>query len=219
MLLNRNKAVSDGAISFYLDNYVRSRIAKVTYGLKVKRKYDVSNPEHAKRRSRVYTDIDGSLRLNNGFDPILSKVSAEIADDNGISFLAAFQNTQVSETQEFKSSYSQSHKKLDSFRTLTARIYCYRGSTTDTRWMDVDAGLSLPLPPRQFHDLRVFTYLFSVNSQMPILCCALLKQTYPTCPRHHNKAHLEKSTTKSNSTWRFSSDSRNYRRNFAGSRT
>jgi len=79
MLLNSNKAVSDGAISFYLDNYVRSRIAKVTYGLKVKRTYDVSNPEHIKRGSKVYTDVDGSLRLTDGFDPILSKVCADIA--------------------------------------------------------------------------------------------------------------------------------------------
>jgi len=86
MLLNRNKAVSDGAISFYLDNYVRSRIAKVTYGLKVKRTYDVSNPEHVKRGSKAYTDVDGSLTLTDGFDPILSKVCTEIANDDGISF-------------------------------------------------------------------------------------------------------------------------------------
>jgi len=79
IFLNRNKAVSDGAISFYLDNYVRSRIAKVTYGLRLKRTYDVSNPEHVKRGSKVYTGVDGSLRLADGFDPILSKVCADIA--------------------------------------------------------------------------------------------------------------------------------------------
>jgi len=136
----------------------------------------------------------------------------------GSHFLAVFQNTQVSETQEFKSSYSKSYKKLDSFRTMAVNIYCYRGSMTEPRWLDVDVGLSLSLPPRHIHDLRIFTNRVFMNSQMTILCCALLKQTYPTCPRHHNKTHLEISTTESSSPWCFFSDSRNYRRNFAGSR-
>jgi hypothetical protein len=63
----RNKAVSDGAISFYLDHYVRTRIAKVTYGSKVTVPYDDSNPEHVKRATLKFIDADGTPMLPHGF--------------------------------------------------------------------------------------------------------------------------------------------------------
>lgn len=73
-MVSSNKAVSDGAVSFYLDHFVRSRIAKVTYGVFTRLRFDNSDPEHLDRISKVYTDdIDGTLRLGAAFDSILSK--------------------------------------------------------------------------------------------------------------------------------------------------
>lgn len=55
----RNKAVSDGAMSFYLDHYVRSRVSKVTYGSIANVLYKDHDPEHTKRSSLRYTQADG----------------------------------------------------------------------------------------------------------------------------------------------------------------
>ena len=72
--LYRNKAVSDGAISFYLDHYVRTRVAKVTYGSKVSVPYRTSEVEHVKRSATVFTDVDGTFLLPGGFRTVLQKV-------------------------------------------------------------------------------------------------------------------------------------------------
>jgi len=77
-VVSSNKAVSDGAISFYLDHFVRSRIAKVTYGVHKRIMYESSNPEHLERSSKVYKGVDGSLYLYNVFDPLLSKARVNL---------------------------------------------------------------------------------------------------------------------------------------------
>jgi len=44
-----NKAVADGAISYYTDHFVQTRVSKLTYGCRGLLPYDPSNPEHRKR--------------------------------------------------------------------------------------------------------------------------------------------------------------------------
>jgi len=73
-LPTRNKAVSDGAVSFYLDHHVRSRISKVCYGVKSVRAYNEWNPEHRERQHLQYRDAAGIIRIPNGFEAILPKV-------------------------------------------------------------------------------------------------------------------------------------------------
>lgn len=72
--LSRNKAVSDGAISFYLDHYVRTRVAKVTYGVELLVRYDEKDPEHVKRSASKFTHVDGTVKLRHGFRTVLAKV-------------------------------------------------------------------------------------------------------------------------------------------------
>ena len=72
--------MSDGAVSFYLDHFVRSRIAKVTYGVHMRNDFDSSDPEHLKRISTVYADADGILSVGKGFDIILLKVCCDSAN-------------------------------------------------------------------------------------------------------------------------------------------
>jgi len=76
LLLHRNKAVSDGSVSFYLDRYVRFRVSKFTYGTKGRRRYEPAEyPDHIRRTDRMYTDpTTGFKWLTNGFDPTLRKV-------------------------------------------------------------------------------------------------------------------------------------------------
>jgi hypothetical protein len=54
----RNKAVADGAVSFYLDHHVRTQIAKVTYGSRVTVPYVDSDPEHIRRAAQKFIDVD-----------------------------------------------------------------------------------------------------------------------------------------------------------------
>ena len=72
--LLRSKAVSDGAISFYLDHFVRTRVSTVTYATFCSKPYDSSNPEHVRRQDNTFTYPSGSKMINDVFDIILPKV-------------------------------------------------------------------------------------------------------------------------------------------------
>ncbi|KAF8868964.1 hypothetical protein BD779DRAFT_1582049, partial [Infundibulicybe gibba] len=69
-----NKAVADGAVSFYIDHFVSVRVSKRTYGCACNIQYDPGNAEHVQRVSKTYIDLAG-----------------------------ANQNAQVSEKKEFRS--------------------------------------------------------------------------------------------------------------------
>ena len=70
-----NKAVSDGAISFYVDRYVSSRISRYTFGVYLHNLYDPTNPEHIKRIRTKMEYPDHEERIPGLFSVILPKVS------------------------------------------------------------------------------------------------------------------------------------------------
>ncbi|KAF9552644.1 hypothetical protein CPC08DRAFT_646612, partial [Agrocybe pediades] len=118
-----SKAVSDGAISFYLDHYVNTRVSKVTYGNFCHIPFDANDPEHVQRVSNTFTSVSGNRRITDSFDIILAK------------------NTQVSETQEFRRSYFREYEKImGDFKTATFNVWCYRGAVEEPKWKDVDKG-------------------------------------------------------------------------------
>jgi hypothetical protein len=65
--------VADGAISYYIDHFVQTRVSKLTYGTKGGIDYDSSNPEH--RKKPTYTGASGIKRIDGVFWVILSGVS------------------------------------------------------------------------------------------------------------------------------------------------
>ena len=72
---SRCKAVSDGAISFYLDHFVKTRVSKFTYGSFCHILYDPSDPDHRSQSHNVITSCSGEERIDSVFDIILPKVS------------------------------------------------------------------------------------------------------------------------------------------------
>jgi len=71
----RNKAVSNGSVSFYLDRKVHSRLTKVAYGTEALILYDPEDPTHFVRKNNVIdTRTGGGLWLPNHFATILKKV-------------------------------------------------------------------------------------------------------------------------------------------------
>jgi len=115
-----NKAVSDGAISFYLDHFVRTRVSKITYGNFCHIPYDQSASDHRSRVHKVFTSVSGNKRISDSFDIILPK------------------NTQVVETKEFRKSYFRESDLVSDFKSGSFSVWCYRGNVATPRWKDVD---------------------------------------------------------------------------------
>lgn len=83
----RNKAVAEGAVSLYLSHFVSVRVTRFAYGTSCVVEYKPDDPEHVKRRGRVYTRPSGRMVIPNSYNMILAKVSlhrsgagAEFAD-------------------------------------------------------------------------------------------------------------------------------------------
>ena len=69
--------MAHGAVAYYLDRLIGSRIAKTTYGIHMQPPYDRHNPLHRERmeRGRVYTDeVNGKQYVRGGFAVLVEKV-------------------------------------------------------------------------------------------------------------------------------------------------
>ncbi|KAI0310026.1 hypothetical protein OF83DRAFT_1156557 [Amylostereum chailletii] len=78
------KAVAVGAVSFHINHFVSTRVAKFTYGTSCTRRYQRSNPSHRSRCKKIIVKSDGKPYVPGGF---LTTIQ---------------QGTQVSETTLFK---------------------------------------------------------------------------------------------------------------------
>ncbi|KIJ04959.1 hypothetical protein PAXINDRAFT_21761 [Paxillus involutus ATCC 200175] len=117
-----NKAVADGAVSFYIDHIVTSRTSRFTYGIECRRCYNSSLAEHREREETRYIDPSGNTMVPNGFSSILIK---------GI---------QVSEQQEFRQPYVINRGSPSEFTSVEIPIFAYRGSLLRPTWMDKEAA-------------------------------------------------------------------------------
>ncbi|THU76325.1 hypothetical protein K435DRAFT_705062, partial [Dendrothele bispora CBS 962.96] len=120
-----NKAVAEGAASFYLDHFVASRIARWHYGIEMNPFFDASDPEHAQREQTSYINsVTDRRMIPNFFDTILPK------------------NTKVAETTEFRKRYYRRYKSPPQFERdpIVDSILCYRGKQRTPRWTDDDAS-------------------------------------------------------------------------------
>ena len=66
--------MSDGALSFYHDRFVRTRISKFTYGTFTSTRFDPTAPDHPQRFHNLRTSRDGVRRIKDHFSVILPKV-------------------------------------------------------------------------------------------------------------------------------------------------
>lgn len=70
-----NKAVADGAVSFFIDHLVSSRAARFTYGTECNALYNEYDSEHVARKANAFEGVTGCLEVPNAFESILDKVS------------------------------------------------------------------------------------------------------------------------------------------------
>ncbi|KAK0222693.1 hypothetical protein EDD85DRAFT_959951 [Armillaria nabsnona] len=118
-----NKAVADGAMSFYLDHAVSSRVSKFNYGVRMSQVFDPGNAEHQKRKNKAYMDASGELMIGNLFDTILPKGTL-VYDETG-----------------FRRSYTRTYKHLSKFSEVTTNILYYHGTTQNPQWIDVEPDM------------------------------------------------------------------------------
>ncbi|RDB20569.1 hypothetical protein Hypma_012275 [Hypsizygus marmoreus] len=119
-----NKAVADGGVSFYIDHFVTARVAKYSYGLSCTVRYNDADDEHKSRVGSRYMDVDGYDKIPDYFQALLPK------------------DTQVMETTEFRRTYCRIEKDVTSFPDkLEDDILCYRGTSADPQWIDVDPDM------------------------------------------------------------------------------
>lgn len=74
---HRNKAVAQGAVAFFLDATVTSRVSRFEYGIQTSVRFNPLNVQHAVRSSQAVVMADGFKRLPNVFATILDEVCSQ----------------------------------------------------------------------------------------------------------------------------------------------
>ncbi|TFK63667.1 hypothetical protein BDN72DRAFT_902221 [Pluteus cervinus] len=115
-----NKAVADGAASFYVDHFVSRRISRFSYGVSCHTEYDPQKADHLARRDQKYIALDGKERISGAFATILPKGSI------------------VNEEKGFYSPFRQLGKNKVELRRIASKIYRYQGSWNRLNWKDQD---------------------------------------------------------------------------------
>jgi hypothetical protein len=77
-ILTRSKAVADGAIGFYCDHHVSTRMSKFMYGVEYLREFDPKDADHIARRVKLCELPSGPKLLPDAFDCILARVSGAV---------------------------------------------------------------------------------------------------------------------------------------------
>ncbi|KAK0222674.1 hypothetical protein EDD85DRAFT_914386 [Armillaria nabsnona] len=113
-----NKAVADGALSFYLDHVVAARVSRYDYGSPTYTRYNPRNAGHYARRDTTFFDEGGVLSISDQFSIILPK------------------NTQVSETTEFRQTFSRKSMHLADLQYMSEVVKSYHGIKLDPCWID-----------------------------------------------------------------------------------
>lgn len=132
-----NKAVADGAVSYFIDHLVSSRVARYTYGTECSVPYSPFDAEHRARQKQVFRSASGILALPRAFSSILAKVPFHCIRR----FIAyAQQGTRVSEQQEFNEAFAVRRYNQAACNNVEVGIMSYRGSLTNPNWVDTERG-------------------------------------------------------------------------------
>ena len=115
-----NKAVSNGAVSFYLDGVVSSRVSRLTYGVQCYSQYDSTDPEHRKRGHLIRVhEISGEPILKGSFSTILSKVVVELTFSQFTDSRYPFQHRTPESRKPLNSGKASAYQTLTEIRSAT----------------------------------------------------------------------------------------------------
>ncbi|KIJ11257.1 hypothetical protein PAXINDRAFT_15797 [Paxillus involutus ATCC 200175] len=111
-----NKAVADGAVSFFIDHLVSARTARFTYG------------------------TECNLEVPNAFESILTKVDNYflIYETSPDALTLLLKGTEVSEEREFKKCFVIEEFDLSHCSSIQVDIVAYRGKLSHPCWVDTE---------------------------------------------------------------------------------
>jgi len=115
-----NKAVADGAVSYFIDHLVSSRVARYTYGTECSVPYSPFDTEHRARQKQVFRSASGILALPHAFSSILTK------------------GTRVSEQKEFNETFAIRRYNQAACNNVEVGIMPYRGCLPNPEWVDTE---------------------------------------------------------------------------------
>ncbi|PCH36674.1 hypothetical protein WOLCODRAFT_157373 [Wolfiporia cocos MD-104 SS10] len=115
-----NKAVAEGAVAFFLTNWVSARVARLTYGVECSKQYNENDPEHLIRRTTIVNRPSGRRMIPNSFSVLLSK------------------GTRVRDNGEVYQEFYKEARDASQLNRITSEITCYRGRNKKPRWTDTE---------------------------------------------------------------------------------
>ncbi|TEB26609.1 hypothetical protein FA13DRAFT_1795529 [Coprinellus micaceus] len=124
-----NKAVSDGAVSSYLNSIVTARIARFSYGVMRNVEYNTDDPEHRRRIGDLLYRPSGRKLVPDAFEVMLAK-GTKVSDETEVSI------------KMWKEVTDDTKRKLEK---VPFTLYCYRGlkrsnkTSTGPKFMDEDS--------------------------------------------------------------------------------
>lgn len=130
--------MAQGAIAFFLDAIVKSRVSRFKYGTEVCVEYQPYNTQHALRSSQAFFMADGIKRLPNGFSIILDEVCSQTRRPRQVPNKR--KGIRVSETQEFRKGFTQCSVSRQALNQIDVTINAYKGSSQKPRWIDCEPG-------------------------------------------------------------------------------
>ncbi|KAF9812314.1 hypothetical protein IEO21_06256 [Rhodonia placenta] len=113
-----SKAVAEGAILHYLEQWVSVRVTRITYGVECITRYNPLCAEHVKRRDSVFSEPSGGQVLPHCFSVILPK------------------GKRIQETEEFSHRYFCEAREASTLNSISVEITCYIGKSTAPSWTD-----------------------------------------------------------------------------------
>ncbi|KAF9783747.1 hypothetical protein BJ322DRAFT_877041 [Thelephora terrestris] len=116
---NTDKAVAVGAVSFYINRFVKGRLSRFTYGTPCSKFYRPTDPEHAKREYKTYLNVLGNKYVPDAFMSMLSK------------------GTKVLENREIRTTINVIREGAPA-TDIYAGIVKYDGKIKAPEWMDVE---------------------------------------------------------------------------------
>ncbi|PIL34593.1 hypothetical protein GSI_03372 [Ganoderma sinense ZZ0214-1] len=121
-----NKAVANGAVSFFLDHFVSSRVMKTTYGTGMVVEYNPFDPVHVARRHSKYIHPSGRIVLPHGF------------------FILLERGTRVRENEEVSEPFQKEARDSKTLDHISSTVMCYAGRDSP-KWTDLVPEMFAPL--------------------------------------------------------------------------
>ncbi|CCM04651.1 uncharacterized protein FIBRA_06835 [Fibroporia radiculosa] len=115
-----SKAVAEGAVAFYLEEWVSARVARVTYGVQCLIPYHENDPEHLARRASVVSRPSGKRMIPDAFRILLSRGGR--IHENG---------------EVYQELYKEAREKT-ALNKISTEITCYRGKSKNPGWLDTE---------------------------------------------------------------------------------